>query len=139
MSTKTIKLLVFLVLLVHGVGHLQGVVSSLGVKYHSSSSSISWLLKGLGEKVNRILCLVLYLSAGVFGILSALSFRDFLIPAAGWTQLALAAAILSTACLVLYPRALAMFFNKTGAITVNLIIYYSILFNGNWPAAAFGD
>jgi hypothetical protein len=139
MTTRTIRLLAFLVLLVHGIGHLQGMVSGLGVKFNSSSSNISWLLKALGEQPNRMICLLLYLLTAVTGIMAALSFYDLLIPVTGWTRLALVTAILSTLCLVLYPRALAMFFNKAGAIAVNLVIYYSILFNGNWPAAIFEE
>jgi hypothetical protein len=53
--------------------------------------------------------------------------------------LALLTAIFSTVALVLFPKALAMFFNIAGAVAVNLIIYYSILLNGNWPSALFED
>lgn len=139
MTTKTIKLLAFLALLVHGIGHIQGVVGSLGVKFNESSSYISWLLKGLGENANRTICLILYLGAAVCGILAAMSLLDFLIPVTSWQILALTTAIISTVCLVLFPNALAMFFNKIGAIVVNLAIYYSILFNGHWPAAIFEE
>jgi hypothetical protein len=139
MSTKTVKLIVFLTLLVHGIGHIQGVVKSLGVKINDSGAPVSWLLKGLGANVNRTICLFLYLATALFGIMAALSFKEILFPADGWQSLALVTGVLSTLCLVLFPNALAMFFNKAGAIAVNLIIYYSILFNGNWPAAAFED
>jgi hypothetical protein len=47
-----------------------------------------------------------------------------------WQSLALVTAFISTLCLVLFPNALAMFFNKAGAIAVNLIIYYSVLSAG---------
>jgi hypothetical protein len=139
MSTKTIKLLALLVLLVHGIGHIQGVVSGFGIKFNESTSNQSWLLKGANDKTNRILCSILYLATAVLGILAALSLKDLLVPVTLWQTLALVAAILSTFSLVLFPKALAMFFNKAGAIAVNLIIYYSILFNGNWPSAVFED
>jgi len=139
MSSSTLKLIGFLALLVHGVGHLQGVVSSSGIKFRTTTSNSSWLLKGLGEKLNRLVCLVLYLAAGVLGIFAALGLRGVLGPEAQWTSMALACAIFSTLGLVLFPKALAMFFNKVGAIAVNLIIFYSILFNGNWPSALFED
>lgn len=139
MSTKTIKLLVFLALLVHGIGHIQGVIGSLGVKMGHSGSSVSWLLKGLGEGTNRTICLILYAGAAVFGILAALSFKGILIPVTIWELFALITAFISTAGLILFPNALAMFFNKIGAVAVNLIIYYSILFNGNWPSVIFED
>ena len=139
MSSNTLKLIAFLALLVHGIGHLQGVVSSSGVKFRTSTSNISWLLKGLGEKWNKLICMVLYLAAGVLGILAALALRGVLGPDSQWTSMALACAIFSTLGLVLFPKALALFFNKAGAIAVNLIIFYTILFNGNWLSAIFED
>lgn len=139
MSAETIRLIAFLVILVHGIGHLQGVVSGLGIKFHNSASNLSWLLKGIGDKTNRFLCLILYLASAILGILAALSFKDLLIPVTAWKTLALLTAGHSTVSLVLYPGALAMFFNKVGAIAVNIIIYYSILFKGSWPSAIFGD
>ena len=137
MTSNTVKLLVFLTLLVHGIGHLQGVVSGLGVQFREKSSTQSWLLKNSSEGVNRIICLILYLGAAVFGILAALSFKDVTLSHSLWQAFALTAAILSTLCLVIFPSALAMFFNKVGAIAVNLLIYYSILFQGGFPQAAF--
>ena len=139
MTTKTVKLLVFLTILVHGIGHLQGVVSGLGVKFRENSTTRSWLLKGSSDSLNRTTCLILYLGASLFGIMAALSFKDFLLPHHIWQTFALISAFISTLCLVLFPSALAMFFNKIGAIAVNLIIYYSILFNGAFPNAAFND
>ena len=139
MTIKTIKLIVFLALLVHGIGHLQGVVAGLGVKFFKSSSTDSWLLKGLGEGANRFICLILHLLTAVTGVLTALCFKDIFLQEGSWEMLALVTALCSTACLVLFPRALAMFFNKAGAVAVNLWIYYSILLNGNWPAEIFGE
>jgi hypothetical protein len=139
MPTKTIQTIVFILILVHGIGHIQGIVNSLGVKFHSSSSNVSWLLKGLDDRTNRIICLVLYLTAALFGILTAFAFAGVFLSTSAWTTLALITAFASTASLILFPRALAMFFNKAGAIAVNLIIFYSILFKGNWPDVIFKD
>lgn len=139
MTSKTIKLIVFLVLLAHGIGHIQGILTGLGVKFQKSSTNISWLLKRLGENTNRLLCSSLFLTAAVLGILTALSFNGWFMIGIGWESLALLCAITSSLSLVLYPNALAMFFNKIGAIAVNIIIFYFILFNGRWPAAVFED
>ena len=139
MTTKTVKLIVFITLLVHGIGHLQGVVSSSGVKFTSSTTCVSWLLKGLGKKTNQIICFILYLAAAVVGIITALCFQHIITGLCTWQTLALITAIVSSLCLIFFPRALAMFFNKARAIAVNLIIYYSILLQGNWPAAIFED
>ncbi len=139
MSANSVKLIAFLALLVHGIGHLQGAVSSSGVKFRTSTSNSSWLLKGVAEKWNKLICLVLYLAASVLGIFAALSLRGVLGPESQWVSLAMACAIFSTLGMVLFPKALALFFNKAGAIAVNLIIFYSILFNGSWPSAIFED
>ena len=139
MSTKTIKLIAFVVLLVHGIGHFQGVVSSTGVKFTKSTSNISWLLKGLGGGLNRAFCLAFYVAAGVLGIFAALSFYGLVFTEMSWQNFALTSAFFSALALILFPHALAMFFNKTGAIVVNLVIFYSILFNGHWPVAIFND
>jgi len=139
MTTKTIKTIAFIVLLVHGIGHLQGVITSLGIKTSHTASPISWLLKGLGENTNRAICLVLYLLTAAIGILAALSFKGIFFPVSSWQWLALLTAFMSSFCLILFPNALAMFFNKIGAIAVNLIIFYSLLFNAHWPSALFDD
>lgn len=139
MSASSVKLIAFLVLLVHGIGHLQGVVTSSGIKFRTSTSNTSWLLKGLGTKWNRIICMGLYLGASIFGVLAALGFRGVLGPASPWPVNALLCAIFSMLGLVLFPKALAIFFNKVGAIVVNLIIFYSVLFNGNWPSSVFDE
>jgi hypothetical protein len=139
MTTKTIQLIAFIVLLVHGIGHLQGVISSTGVKFTKSTSNTSWLLGGLGGGLNRTFCLAFYLAAAVTGILAALSFYGIVIAENNWQDFALICAFFSAAAMILFPNALAMFFNKAGAIVVNLIIFYSILFNGHWPAAIFTD
>ena len=139
MTTKTVKLIAFILLLVHGIGHLQGLVASFGVKINNSNARISWLLKNLGDSLNSKICLILFLLTAVFGILTALSFKGILISVSLWQSFAIFTAISSTLCLVLFPNGFAMFFNKVGAITVNLIIYYSIVFNQNWPSVLFED
>ena len=138
MTTKTVKLIAFIALLVHGIGHFQGVAAGLGVKINAGNPAQSWLLKGANEKLNSTLCLILFFITGALGIITALSFNGVFL-AEAWQILSLLTAVFSTFCLILYPNSFAMLFNKVGAIGVNLIIYYSIAFNQNWPAALFED
>jgi hypothetical protein len=138
MTTKSIKLIAFIMLLVHGIGHFQGVAAALGARINNADPAQSWLLKRFGNHANKTLCLILFSLTGLLGILTALSFKGMLL-ADIWQTLAAATAILSTSCLMLFPNGFAMFFNKIGAITVNLAIYYSIIFGQNWPAALFED
>ena len=139
MTTKTVQLIAFIVLLVHGIGHFQGVVAAAGVKINNTNASSSWLLKSLGGKTNSRICFTLFLLTGVIGILTAMSFKGILLPESSWSSMALVTAIFSTVCLVMFPNGFAMFFNKAGAIAVNLIIYWSILLNQQWPAALFDN
>ena len=121
-----------------GLGHFQGVVAGFGIKLHRSLSSQSWLFSHLfGNKTSQIICFILFLITGLFGIATALSFKDIIISVNYWQTLAVLTAILSTLCLVFYWNSFAMFFNKVGAIAVNLLIYYSILLNNQWPTAIF--
>ena len=138
MTTKTVRLIAFIVLLVHGIGHFQGVAGGLGIKINNSAPGQSWLLKGFSADFNRIICLVLFFITGTIGILAALSFKGILM-ANAWQSFATITAILSTICLVAFPNGFAMFFNKAGAILVNLFIYYSIVLNQNWPEALFNE
>ena len=123
----------------HGIGHFQGVVASFGIKLNNSNSGVSWLLKGIGEQMNHRIGLILFLITGVLGICSALSLKGLLFQYTSWQNLALTTAFLSTICLVIFPNNFAMLFNKIGAVIVNLIIFYSILLNNQWPSALFED
>jgi hypothetical protein len=138
MTTKTIKLIAFIALLVHGIGHFQGVAASLGLKINNAVPAQSWLLKSIGTSINNTVCLILFLLTGIAGIITALSFKGIII-ADMWQSLAVVTAVLSTLALILFPNGFAMFFNKVGAIAVNLFIYYSIVFSQNWPSVLFED
>lgn len=138
MTTKAVKLIAFITLLVHGIGHFQGVAAGLGLKINNALPAQSWLLKDFNENLNKAICLVLFFLTGAIGILTALIFKGVLMPDA-WQTFAIITAILSTICLVVFPNGLALFFNKAGAITVNLLIYYSIFFGQHWPEVLFNE
>ncbi len=138
MTTKTVKLIVFIALLVHGIGHFQGVAASFGIKINNAQASQSWLLKSLSERTNRSICLVLFLVTGITGILTALGFQQILFPGS-WQLLASITAFLSTLCLIVFPNGFALFFNKIGAIAVNLFLWYSVILGQYWPSVIFED
>jgi len=138
MTPKTVKLIVFIVLLVHGVGHLQGVAAALGVKINKGQPAQSWLLKSLSVNSNKSICLALFLLTGVLGILTALSFQQIIFLYA-WQSFAIPTVVLSTLCLIVFPNGFAMFFNKIGAVVVNLFLWYSVVFGQHWPAILFED
>lgn len=139
MTAKTIKLIVFLILLVHGIGHFQGVVASTGIKISKTSSSSSWLLNNfLKDNTSGIICFLLYAITAVGGIIAALSFKGLVFPNHLWQTLVLFTAFSSAVSLILFPNALAMFFNKIGAIAVDVIILLSLLWF-QWPSEIFNS
>ncbi|MFC2081499.1 hypothetical protein ACFLR8_04745 [Bacteroidota bacterium] len=136
MAKQTITTIVLIVFLVHGMGHFQGVITSIWLKASSRSTAVSWLLQGLGKRTNRILCFLLYLLPALGFIAAAMSFRGWILPESAWHDLALYSAFVSMAGLILFPNALAMIFNKIGALAVNLITMYSLL-GEHWPEEIF--
>ncbi len=127
MAKLTITTIVLILFLVHGVGHFQGVFTSIWLKTTSRSTAVSWLLRGLGKRINRVLCFILYLIPALGFIAAAMSFRDWILPASAWQDLALYSAFISMGGLILFPNALAMFFNKIGelvGIDIRTLEYY---------------
>jgi hypothetical protein len=136
MSPKALRTIIAIFLFVHAIGHIQGVIASLGVVKSETWNVRSWLFDGLlGEKGSRILALILF-SVCVLGfLLTAFSFLGIGLPHDLWRTLAVIFAIPSVLGLIAYWNAFAMFFNKIGAIGVNAWILVGVLML-NWPSEA---
>ena len=123
--------IVFIVLLIHGIGHLQGVFISLGLKDFGSWNANSWILKSwFSVDAQRVICLIIFLFTALLTLAGAFSYKGLWLPVDWWNQLILGSAILSTIAMVFYPNAFAMFFNKAGAVVVNLLIFYTLFISG---------
>jgi hypothetical protein len=136
MSPKALRTIIAIFLFVHAIGHIQGVIASLGVVKSETWNVRSWLFDGLlSEKGSRILALILF-SVCVLGFLAtAFSFLGIGLPHDLWRTLAVIFAIPSVLGLIAYWNAFAMFFNKIGAIGVNAWILVGVLML-NWPSEA---
>ena len=136
MSPKALRTIIAIFLFVHAIGHIQGVIASLGVVKSETWNVRSWLFDGLlGEKGSRILALILF-SVCVLGFLAtAFSFLGIGLPHDLWRTLAVIFAIPSVLGLIAYWNAFAMFFNKIGAIGVNAWILIGLLIL-HWPSEA---
>ena len=134
MSPNTLRTLITIFLFVHAIGHIQGIIASLGVIKSDTWNVRSWLFDGLlGEKGSRTLAMVLF-SVIVLGFLAtAFSFLGIGLPHEIWRTLAIIFAIPSVLALVAYWGAFAMIFNKVGAIGVNGWILIGLLIM-NWPS-----
>ena len=139
MTTKTIKAIIFIIFLVHGIGHYMGIISAWGFKLSRTSTHYSWLFTNLvGDKITQGICFILYALAFIGFIATALSFRDLFLPHSIWQTLALWSSVISALSLIFFWNALAMFFNKAGAVSVNFLTLLSILWL-RWPSEIFND
>lgn len=134
MSSTALRYLIAVAIAFHGIGHMQGVVVGLGLAKTERWTGRSWLLTGLlGENVTRILGITLWLVCFMAFILVALALLGWGVPHDWWRPLAVPFAIVSLVTLFLYWNSLAMFFNKAGALGMNLAILIGLLLM-NWPS-----
>ena len=136
MSPKTIRFIIAVFLFVHAIGHIQGIIATLGILKMERWNAHSWLLDGLlGENGSRRLAAILFTVIVIGFLAAAFSFLNIGLPHEYWRTLAFIFAIPSMLSVILYWNALAMFFNKAGAIGVNSWILIGLLFF-NFPSEA---
>ena len=133
MSPKTLRTIIAIFLFVHAIGHIQGIIASLGVIKSDTWNVRSWLFDGLlGEKGSRMLALILFAVCVIGFFATAFAFVEVGLPHDAWRTLAVIFAVPSVLCLVFYWNAFAMLFNKVGAIGVNGWMLIGLLAL-NWP------
>jgi uncharacterized membrane protein YciS (DUF1049 family) len=133
MSPQTLRILVPVVLIVHGVGHTMGILPALGLASTKTWHSKSWLLTPVfGDKTARTISVILWLVAALGAIGAGLGAFGWLVTQGAWRTLALVSAIVSLVGLVLFWNAFSAFFNKAGAIGVDVATLAGILLL-NWP------
>ena len=136
MTPKTLRTIIAIFLFVHAIGHIQGIVASLGVIKTETWNVRSWLFDDLlGEKGSRILAMILFAVCVLGFLATAFSFLGVGLPHELWRTLAIIFAVPSVLGLVAYWNAFAQFFNKIGAIGVNGWILIGLLLL-NWPSEA---
>jgi hypothetical protein len=122
-----------IVLIIHGVGHLLGVLAlaSLG---GDGWNARSWLLTDpLGEGVAKTIGTVAWVLACIGFVISGLALLEIGFPEEWWKPLAVGCAVVSLATLALFWNAFpALIPNKVGAIAVNAIALVGILIT-DWP------
>ena len=129
------KLIVFIVLLVHSIGHLQGAVVALGLKDFGRWNADSWLLgKFLSAGTQHAAGLVLFIITSLLALACALCIKEICFASISWKFLAVLTATFSSVSMLLFPNAFAMFFNYIGAIAVDVIIFYTVFISDKWLA-----
>ena len=136
MSPKTLRTIIAIFLFVHAIGHIQGIVASLGVIKSETWNVRSWLFDGpLGEKGSRMLAMILFAVCVLGFLATAFSFLGIGLPHEPWRTMAVIFAVPSVLGLIAYWDAFAQLFNKVGAIGVNGWILIGLLLL-NWPSEA---
>jgi hypothetical protein len=136
MSPKTLRTIIAIFLFVHAIGHIQGIIASLGVIKSDTWNVRSWLFDSLlGEKGSRILATILFAVCVLGFLATAFSFLGIGLPHEPWRTLAITFAVPSVLGLIAYWNAFAQFFNKIGAIGVNGWILIGLLLL-QWPSEA---
>ena len=129
MSTATLRLLTGLVLIVHGIGYSLAFLPALNIAGTETWHHRSWLLDGvLGDTASRIVIILLFAVPCLGFIAAGLGVFDWLVPHDWWPRLAVVSAVVGLIALAIFWNAFATFFpNKIGAITVNLLVLWSLL------------
>ena len=133
MSIDTLRIIIAIVLIAHGIGHVMGIMTAAGMKLSDSTSSDSWLLtRFLGDAIPRILSVIIWGLAMVGFVAAGLGLLNFLIPFESWQDLAISSSIISLLALILFPFGLATTFNKVGAVVIDVVVLVGLLWLA-WP------
>lgn len=136
MTPATLRIIIGVVLIVHGVGHWMGLLPASGLFSSETWHARSWLFTDLlGETGARILCALIFGLTLIGSIAAGLAVFNWVVPHDWWRPLAIISAIISTQALVFYWNGYAMIFNKVGGIIVNLAIFIGLIIM-RWPSEA---
>lgn len=129
------RLWIGVVLLLHGIGHLLGVLaaSSLGSE---SWNARSWLLTdAIGEDASRILSIVLWLICLLLLVGGGMALLEIGFSESLWKPLIVAGSVMSLVTLAVFWNGFPVLFpNKIGAIAVDVAALIAILM-ADWPTA----
>ena len=137
MSPTTLRLIIGLVFLLHGIGHTMAFFPALNISSSKKWHYRSWLLTPfIGDTASRVINIILFGAAFIGFIGATLALFDWLVPHNLWRTLAVASAIISLVALSLFWNAFVTLFpNKVGSIAVNFAILICLLWL-NWPSEA---
>ena len=130
-----IKIVIAVVLLAHGIGHVLGPLQVLKVtQVNPTWAGDSWLLTGVtGQTVSNVIGLVLWVGAMV-GFVAASAVVMGWLPASWWVPLAVVSSVVSLVAIVLFPTAFPMT-STVGAVVVDVAVLVAVL-GLKWTPAA---
>ncbi|HEX2470896.1 MAG TPA: hypothetical protein VHK05_09920 [Candidatus Limnocylindrales bacterium] len=122
-----LKILVALVLLAHGIGHVMGPLQVFKVAtINPTWAGDSWVLTGVtGQSVGQAIGVVLWIAA-LIGFAALAGVVLGWLPAAWWAPLAIVASTLSLMGIALFPTAFPLM-STVGAVVVDIAVLASVL------------
>ena len=130
-----IKIVIAVVLLAHGIGHVLGPLQVLKVtQVNPTWAGDSWLLTGVaGQTMSNIIGLVLWIGALV-GFVAAAAVVMGWLPASWWVPLAVGSSIASLVAIALFPTAFPTT-STVGAAVVDVGVLVAVI-GLKWTPAA---
>jgi len=127
------RLWIGIVLILHGVGHILGVLATTSLGGENWNAR-SWLLTdAMGESPARTLSVVLWTLCCIAFVVAGLALLEVGLPEDWWKSIAVGAAFVSTVTLVLFWNAFPVLFpNKIGALAINVAVIWGVLI-ADWP------
>ena len=135
MSSQTLRIIISIVLIVHGIGQLMGTLPALGLINTENWHARSWLLTpALGAPAARIISIALWVTAFAGFVAAGAGAFGWPVTSGSWRTIAVVASIISLVTLALYWNAFAVLIpNKVGSIAVNVAAIVAIL-GLDWPS-----
>ena len=128
---------IFFLLLVHGFGHLLGVVASFRPSRKDDWNINSWLLNvSFSDSSRRMIAAVVFILPAFAAISSALMLKGWILEDTDWRAVSLFAAFVSFGAIILFPKALFSPFNRTAAILLDIAIII-VMMKEPWAAITF--
>ncbi len=125
-----LRLIFAVVLLAHGIGHVIGIMTGLGLARREGTSATSPLVGRFAEDgLNRAIGTWLWMSALLGFLMAGLG---LLAPIEQWRSLATWSAVVSLVALALYPGAFLSRSSKLWALAVDVAVLVALVVL-NWP------
>lgn len=117
----------FVLLAIHGIGHMLGVVASFRKSSSNNWNTDSWILdQWTTADIRRSTAACLFIFAALASITAALSTRGWIFEVYEWRTLAIVSAWTSLISIILFPNSLYNIFNRTAAILLNIAIIVAL-------------
>jgi hypothetical protein len=128
MTPDILRIIVVIVIAAHGIGHVMGVMSPLGIEIQGGSGD-SWAISRFGTGLAGAVEVVLFLIATIGFVIAAVGLWN----GAEWFRTAaVVSAVVSLLAIGLFPAQLPTF-SMIGAVAVDVALLAAILVF-HWPA-----